>query len=174
MKSNQMNTTKRTALCGVLAALALVMLYIGGLTVLDLTVIAACALITMVIVVEAGVKYAWIYAAATSTLAIILLPNKLYAIEYICFAAVYPVAKLYFERLGRVWAWIAKIAFLDVLLLICLILAQYVFALGEEYFSLNFVTMVLGTAFFIVYDFALTTCITFYLVKLRKKLGVKK
>ena len=101
MKNIGMNTTRKITLCGVFAALAIVMLYIGGMTVADLTVAAVCALMTMVIVIEAGVKYAWIYAAATAALALILLPNKIYAIEYICFAAVYPVAKMYFERLRR-------------------------------------------------------------------------
>ena len=174
MKNNKMSTTKKITLCGVFAALAMVMLYIGGLTVMDLTVVAVCALMTMVIVIEAGVRYAWIYAAATAALALILLPNKIYAVEYICFAAVYPAAKLYFERLRPLFAWPVKISFLDMLLLGCVILAQHVFLLGDEYFPLNVVTVLVGTAFFVLYDFALTVCVTFYIVKLRKRLGLGK
>jgi len=174
MKNIGMNTTRKITLCGVFAALAIVMLYIGGMTVADLTVVAVCALMTMVIVIEAGAKYAWIYAAATAALALILLPNKIYAVEYICFAAVYPTAKMYFERLRPLFAWPVKISVLDMMLLGCVLLAQHVFLLGDEYFPLNVVTVLVGTAFFVLYDFALTVCVTFYMVKLRKRLGLGK
>lgn len=174
MKPTNMKSTKKIALCGVFAALAIVFLYLGGLTVLDMTVLAVCALMTMLIVIEAGDKTAWIYVAATSALALILLPNKLYAIEYICFAGVYPVVKLYFERLRTLFAMLVKISFLDMLLLLCVVLAQHVFLLGDEYFSLSVVTIVVGTLFFLLFDFALTVCVTTYLVKLRKRLKLGK
>lgn len=174
MKDIGMSTTKKITLCGVFAALAMVMLYIGGLTVADLTVVAVCALMTMVIVIEAGIKYAWIYAAATAALALILLPNKIYAVEYICFAAVYPAAKLYFERLRALFAWPVKISVLDMMLMGCVFLAQRVFLLGDEYFPLSGLTLLIGTAFFVLYDIALTVCVTFYIVKLRKRLGFGK
>jgi len=174
MKHIEMNTTKKITLCGVFAALALALLYIGGLTVLDLSVIAVCALMTMLIVIETGVKYAWIYAAVTSVLALILLPNKIYALEYTCFAAVYPIGKMYFERLIPLFAWPVKLSVLDMMLLLCVVLAQFVFLLGEEYFAFNILTIVIGTVFFVLYDLALTACVTFYIVKLRKRLGFGK
>lgn len=174
MKPTDMKPTKKIAFCGVFAALALVFLEIGGLTVLDLTVLAVCALMTMLIVIETGTRMAWIYAAATSVLALLLLPNKIYAIEYICFAAVYPIVKLYFEKLRTIFAVLVKLSFLDMLLLLCVVLAQHVFMLGDEYFSLSVVTIVIGTLFFMLYDFALTVCVTTYIVKLRKRIGFGK
>ena len=97
--------TQKIALCGVFAALCLVFLWIGGMTLLDLSVLVVCSLMTMLIVIETGVKTAWVYAAATSALAFLLLPSKLYAVEYTLFAAVYPIMKLYFERLRPLIAW---------------------------------------------------------------------
>lgn len=174
MKPTSMKTTKKLALCGVFAALALTFLWLGGLTVLDMSVLAVCALMTMILVIETGDKMAWIYAAVTSVLAAILLPNKIYAVEYICFAAVYPIMKMYFERLRTLFAWFVKISFLDMLLLLCVLLAQRVFLLGDEYFSLHVLTIVLGSVFFVLFDFALTVCATTYIVKLRKRLGLGK
>lgn len=174
MKPSQMKPSRKIALCGVLAALAIAMLYIGGLTLLDLTVIAVCALMTMLIVIETGTKSAWIYAVVTAVLALILLPNKIYAVEYTCFGAVYPIVKLYFERLRPLFAWPVKISFLDIMLLLCVILGQHVFLLGDEYFGLNALTIVIGTLFFVLYDLALTVCVTFYIVKLRKRIGFGK
>ena len=70
-------------------------------------------------------------------------------------------------------AWPLKLSFLDSMLLVTIVLAQKVFVMGDEYFSLTVPTILLGTLFFVVYDLALTACITVYLVKLRKKLGLK-
>ena len=99
------STTKKVALCGVFAALCLAILWVGGMTLLDLSVLVVCALMTMLLVVEAGEKMTWVYAAATSVLALLLLPSKLYALEYLLFAAVYPILKLHFERLPALLAW---------------------------------------------------------------------
>ncbi len=161
--------TKKITLCGVFAALALVFMMLLGLTSLSLSILIVCALMTMLIVVETGRKMAWIYAAVTSVLALLLLPDKLYAIEYTLFAAVYPLFKQSFEKLRNLFAWPLKISFLDCALIVCLILAQHVFMLGDEFFSLSFVTVAVGTLIFILYDLALTACVTLYMVKLRKK-----
>ena len=169
----QKNLTKQITLCGIFAALAVVFLLIGGMTVLNLSVLSVCALMTMLLVVECGVKMTWIYVAVTGVLALILLPDKLYAIEYIGLSAVYPLVKLHFERLPQLYAWPLKISVLDTMLLITVVLGQKVFMAGDAYYSLTPLTILLGTLFFIIFDLALTSCITLYLVKLRKKLGLK-
>ena len=163
--------TQKIALCGVFAALCLIFLWVGGMTLLDLSILVVCSLMTMLLVIEAGEKMAWIYAAATGVLALLLLPSKLYAIEYILFAAVYPIMKLHFERLRALFAWPVKISFLDSMLLLCVVLAQHVFMAGDDYFALNWITVGMGTLFFILYDITMTLCISLYIVKLRKKLG---
>lgn len=171
---NQKSSTQKITLCGVFAALAIAFMYFGGLTVLDLSILAVCALMTMLLVIETGDRTAWIYVAVTGVLALILLPSKLYAVEYIFFAAIYPVMKMYFEKLRPAFATIVKLSFLDMLLLITIILSEHVFMAGDEFFGLNVVTVVVGSLFFLLFDFALTVCVTFYLVKLRKRLGLKK
>lgn len=169
---NRRSATKKIAVCGVFAALCMVILWVGGMTLLDLSVLVVCALMTMLLVVETGEKMTWIYAAATSTLALLLLPSKLYAIEYILFAAVYPILKLHFERLPALLAWPVKISCLDSMLLVCVVLGQYVFMAGEDYFALSWITVGVGTLFFLLFDVTLSLCISLYIVKLRKKLKI--
>jgi hypothetical protein len=93
--------------------------------------------------------------------------------EYVLFGALYPVLKGYIERLPRGFAFVLKVAMLDVMLLACLIVGQLVLGLGEEYFSLSFITVGVGTLFFAFYDYTLTKCISYYIVILRKKLRLK-
>lgn len=168
------SSIRSLALCGVFAALAITIMTFGGTTVLDMSLLVVCSLMTMLLIVEVGVNMTWVYVAVTSTLAFIVLPVKLYALEYTVFSALYPILKLYLERLPTVISYILKIASLDVMLVVCILVGQYVFAVGDEFFTLGFVTLILGTMFFILYDVALTKCISLYLLKLRKKLFPKK
>ena len=126
------NLTKKLALGGVMAALCIALLYLLGLTAFDLSVLVLCSLMTMLVMVECGVKVTWIYAAVTSVLALLLLPSKLYALEYMMFAALYPILKMYFERLPAMYAWLLKISCLDSMLMLCLVLVRLVFRQTRE------------------------------------------
>ncbi len=168
MPMTNKNLTKKLAFGGVMAALAVALLSLLGLTALDLSVLIVCSLMTMLVMVECGVKITWLYAAVTGVLALLLLPSKLYAVQYLLFAALYPIAKMYFERLRSLFAWLLKLSVLDSMLMLCLILVRTVF-LGTDFFPFTVPTILIGSAFFILYDMALTLCISFYMIKLRKK-----
>ena len=156
-----------------MAALALALLYVGGITVLDLSVVLFCSMITMFVMIETGEKMTWTYFAATAFLAFLILPSKIYAIEYTLFGALYPIIKSYFERIRGWLSFALKLVAFNVMVAICVLLAKFVFLLGDEYFPLGVITFVVGSAFFVLYDRVLTKCVTFYLVKLRNKLKFK-
>ena len=165
--------TKKITLCGVMAALALALLYVGGITVLDLSVVLFCSMITMFVMVETGVRMTWTYFAVTAFLAFLILPSKIYAIEYTLFGALYPILKSYIERICGWIPWILKLVVFNAMVASCVLLAKFVFALGDEYFPLGVITFAVGSVFLVLYDRVLTMCITFYIVKLRNKLKFK-
>ena len=171
---NNKNLTKKITLCGVFAALATVLLYIGGMTLLDMTVLVVCSLMTMILVVETDVRMAWIYTAVTSVLALILMPSKLYAISYVLFSALFPILKMYLERLPALFAFFVKVSVLEVMFIITILLVKFVFTSVDGWFALDFITIIGGIVFFILYDMCLTSVITFYMVKLRKRFRVNK
>ena len=165
--NNSRNLTKKLALGGVMAALAVALLYLLGMTAFDLSVLVLCALMTMLVMVECGVKTTWIYAAVTAVLALLLLPSKLYAVQYLLFSAVYPILKMYFERLPALFAWMLKISCLDSMLMLCLVLVRLVFTTAD-FFPFTMPTFLIGTVFFVFFDIAMTMCISVYMIKLRK------
>lgn len=167
------NKTKKLALGGVMAALCIALLYLLGLTAFDLSVLVLCSLMTMLVMVECGVKMTWIYAAVTSVLALLLLPSKLYAIEYLMFAALYPILKMYFERMPAMYAWLLKVSCLDSMLMLCLILVRLVFTTAD-FFPFTMPTFLLGTVFFVLFDIVMTMCISVYMIKLRKIFKLQK
>ncbi len=167
------NLTKKIALGGVMAALCVALLYLLGMTAFDLSVLVLCALMTMLVMVECGVKTTWIYAAVTSVLALLLLPSKLYAIQYALFSALYPIFKMYFERMNQVFAWMLKLSCLDSMLMLCLILVRTVFT-NADFFPFAMPTLIVGTLFFVFFDIVMTMCISVYMIKLRKIFKLQK
>ena len=165
---------KPIAICGILAALCVVLLYIGSLTVFDLTAVVVCALITMVVVVELGNKYAWIMVCAAGVLSLVLVPVKLSALMYILIGGIYPIVKAWFEQFRNLFAWPLKLSAMGTMLLVLTVVSEVFYTAEETYFILGFWPILIGLVFLVVYDLALTGCITVYIVKLRNRLGLKK
>ena len=69
-----------------------------------------------------------------------------------------------FRRLS----WGLKFAVFNVMLTVCLLLAKFVMGIGDDWVRFSPVVYLLGNAFFLLYDVALTRFISFYLFKLRK------
>lgn len=91
--------SRRMAFCGVLSALAMTVLLLGSL----IPMATFCApLLAMVILLpilpEFGARYAWTAYAATSVLALLLIPDRELALVYVFFGY-YPLLR---PRLARI------------------------------------------------------------------------
>jgi hypothetical protein len=171
---SQISVSRKIAFSAILAALSVVLLYIGSISVLDMSSVVICALLTMLAVVEAGEKYAWLTALVTGALSLLLLPVKLPAVLYLFFGGIYPILKARMEKTPYWLSWLFKISTLDTMLLGTIALSKLVFTAEEPFFDFTGIVLLVGTVFFIVYDLALTTCVTAYITRLRKRLGLKK
>ena len=166
--------SKRLAFAAVNSALSVVLLYIGSISVLDMSSVVICALLTMLVVVEAGEKFAWLTAAVTGLLSFLLLPVKLPAVLYLFFGGIYPILKARLEKVPYWLSWLFKFSLMDTMLLFTIALSKLVFTAEEAFFDFTLPVLLVGTVFFILYDLALTTCVTAYITRLRKKLGLRK
>ena len=171
---NKKTTAKRAAVTGILCALCNVLLYLGSLSVFDLSAIVIGALITMIVRIEYGARWAWLYGAVTGVLALLLLPSKLLAAEYLLVGGIYPILKAVFERLHPVFAWALKISVIDCMVLLEIILGKLVFVSEEARIPMTVPAILLATTFAVLFDLALTAVITMYILKIRKRLGLEK
>ncbi|MBE6614756.1 MAG: hypothetical protein E7631_05570 [Ruminococcaceae bacterium] len=171
---SQMALSKKIAFSAIIAALSVVLLYIGSISVLDMSSVVICALLTMLVVVEAGEKFAWLAVLVTGVLSLLLLPVKLPALLYLFFGGIYPILKAWLEKTPYWLSWLFKISVLDTMLLASIALSKLVFTAEEPFFDFTGLVLLVGTIFFILYDLALTTCVTAYITRLRKRLGLKK
>ena len=167
---------KKIVVAGVLAALSVIILYLGcAIEVLDLTMSAIVSLLVVVIVIEMGYKYAWLTYIATSILSIIILPQKSPAIFYACFMGFYPIIKSYLERINSALVrWIIKLVVGNAALALMFILMSLFLPDEFEGGWLMLVTYLLGIIAFLMYDVALSKLITLYFVRIRDRIKIYK
>ncbi len=168
--------TKYLTVSAMLVALGVILLGLGSLiNTLDLTVAALASILCVWAVIEMGKTYAWMIWLVTSFLAILLLPRKTPGCFYL-FIGLYPILKERLERLPRAVEWVLKIVIFHAMIALCWLVLR-IFVPGEaalEFGWLLLATYALALVAFLLYDYALTKLISFYLQKLQKRIGLKK
>ena len=156
-------STKELALCGVIAALSVVLLCLGGvvpLAVYACPMLASCVL--LVLRETCSARYAWCCWATVALLALLLGPDKEAAALYL-FLGYYPLLQ---PKLGAIrrpaLRWLAKLALAVVSVGAMYLVLLYVLGLtqvAEEFADtapwMLWATAALGLVLFIIYDILL-------------------
>jgi len=96
---------KAIALGGVLAALAVLIMLLGGLIPVATYVCPLlCCMILGIVVRVCGIRIAWAWYGAVSILSILLAPDKEAAAVFF-FIGYYPIVKLKMDHLTLPWLW---------------------------------------------------------------------
>ena len=163
MAERASDSTRRTALGGVLAA--------GSLAVMWL----ACFFPTGKLGLTAAGRPAGLLCwAAASVLGLLLLPDKGVALMYLCFLGLYPTVKSRMENVkSRVVEWVGKIAFLNLALSICWFVFRSLFlpALPQWIGEKTWLVYLVGNVVFLIYDIGLSRLIGAVMVRLRPGRG---
>lgn len=174
MNKKKSSPALKVALAGLLAALSVVILFAGYATgVMDLTAIAAASVLSAIAVVELGGAYPYLIWGVVSVITFMLVPGEL-AAGYLLFGGIYPILKMYFERLPRPIEWVAKLLYGAVVLGTLYLLSRFVFMIPSEANWMMIALAVGYAVFFILYDYALSVAMTLYMKRLRPKLPFLK
>ncbi len=177
MRSQKM---RRQTICltlsALLAALGVVLLGLGSLfETLDLSMAALASFFCIYAVIEMRGGYPWMIWAVTTGLAFLILPQKTPALFYL-FLGHYPMIKALTERLPRTVSWVIKLVWLHLSGLLIFLTMRFLLAPSAtwDFRAWYWILLYLGVlAAFILFDLALTRIITFYLVRLQKRIGIK-
>lgn len=167
----------KIALCGVLAALSAVIMFLTGLipiATIALPAVAGCVLIP--IVAELGVKWGFAEYAVCSLVALLLTPDREAALFYIFFFGYYPVLVGVLGNIkNNTLQTAAKYAIFNAAVIIETLMSIYV--LGIPWENIGFlgrltpvVLLVCANVMFYLYDRALRGLIAVYFVKFHDKL----
>ena len=170
-----MKQTKQVALGGVLAALALVLLLLGGIIPIGTyaaPMLASLPLIFLLAELPKALCVGWY--AVVSILAVLLCPDRETAFVFV-FLGWYPIAKPALDRLPRLLRIAAKllifnlaVAALYALLILVFRLEALVNEAKETGLALLLVLLAMGNGTFLLYDLLLKR-LTFVYEKKRKK-----
>ena len=175
MSSKKSNSTKLLTVSAMLSALGVIVLALGAVfQSLDLTTAALAAFFCIYAVIEMGGPYPWMIWAVTSFLGILLLPQKSPAFMFL-FIGCYPILKEKLEKLPRWLCRLLKLITFHVMAGLFLLTVRLFFP-DELLLSMGWMLLasyLIAVITFVVYDYALTKVITFYLLRLRQRLGLK-
>ena len=167
--------TKCLTVSALLTALGVVLLAVGALLdVVDLSVAAVASLFCVYAVIEMGKGYPWMIWGVTAGLAWLLLPQKSPALFYLLIGC-YPIFKELFEKLRTVVSWLLKILYFHAALGLVWLGFRFLLAPGVAAPKLWYLILLYVAALFcfILYDVLMTRLITFYLLRLHDRLGIK-
>lgn len=155
------NDARSIALCGMMAALAVVIMCMGGIIPVATYVCPMlCAMILAVVLQSVGRRLAWTWYVAVSILSLLLGPDKEAAAVFV-FLGYYPIIKPWVDRrkLSFLWKLVIfnlAIGVLYALLLYLFRLDQVVRDFGEFGLVLTLITLLLGNVTLFMLDFLLS------------------
>lgn len=176
--SSPLKATFKVTISGVLSALSLVMMMLTSLVPLGTFAFPCMAgIVLMVIVIEAGHKWAWGAFICVSLLSLFLAGDKEAVIYYIMFFGYYPIIKGVIEGKikNRVFQYILKYIVFNFAVVGAFFIAAYLLAVPMEEYTIAgmyvpWLFLLAGNIFFVIYDLAATKLVTYYIFVLRNKL----
>ena len=168
--------TRDISISGLFTALGIVLLYLGCLVPeMDMAASAAAGIVPVFVLMTASPAGGFMNYIATSVLALIILPSKTICIEYVFVFGIYPLIKLYIEKLKCIpLRALLKALISNVIILVCIEFFTELF-LAPEFMTVKWkliAALVLNACFWI-YDFGMTKILYFCQSK-AKLLGKKR
>lgn len=169
-----MKQSKRIALCGMLSALAVVIMLMAYFPYLTFALPALSGALFAIVLIELGGKWAF-GSYATAAMISLLLCEKEAAVIFVAFFGYYPIMKAYLERISsKTLEYILKFLLFNVAVVTAYLMIIFVFGiplegLGDFGKYTLLILLALANVMFLVYDFALTRIYVDYMKRLHSK-----
>lgn len=170
-------TAYKVALCGVVAALSLVLMMLTSVVSVGTYALPMLSgVLLTVIVVEFNTKWALGVYFVVSVLSFLISGDKEAVLYFILFFGFYPIIKSNIERVGsRLVQRLLKLALFNVCMVLSFYIGIYLLGVPIESFSifgvnLPIIFLLIGNVFFPLYDKCVTLIVVKYINELRKKI----
>ena len=166
--------TKHLTFCAIMTALGVVILFLLSLAdVLSLTAVLLASVCLFLTSEELGTLKALMVYIATGALAILLLPGKLTAIEYLLFGF-YPVLKRLIEKTPKAVSLVLKGIYIVGATVADMLIIKFFFPQGDEEIYIQIIAVVASFLWLVLYDICYTRLARYYHFKLRSQLRIDK
>lgn len=151
-----MKQSKMIAVCGMMAALSVVVMILGAALGLGLYVSPMLAGVCLLPVGTIyGKKYHTILWLAVSLLNFMLVPNIEENLMYLCLFGCYPIIRPCFQKLPKVLRFVTKLLFFTIVFAALELLVMMVLIPETMGIGMMIALIVLGDITFMLYDFVL-------------------
>ena len=161
--------TKNITVGGISIALSLVILYLS--TIIPINTIAILTIASSIIpisIIRSDIKTAISVYIITSIISFFFLPIN-YSILYILLFGIYGIIKYFIEKINKLYIEIIlKLLFFNVMLALGYILACSILSSLINIKLSIYILIIAAQIMFLIYDYALTIIITFYLERIHK------
>ena len=168
--SRQMKKSTQVALGGLSSALCLLLMFMTGLIPFSSYIFPALAGIVLISVREEnGLKTALLVYAATSLLALLIVPDREAVMMYIMLLGYYPLAKPWIERVPRVFSIVLKLLLFNAVVVAFYYVMLFVFGFPDMLegwgdfgrYTLVVILAIVNFTLF-MYDYLLTQALHIY------------
>jgi hypothetical protein len=122
-----------------------------------------------VIVMEFGVKSAWVFYAVTCLTSVFVVPEKTAVIPFALFFGAYGIVKYHIEKIGKIITeYVLKYLYFNVCLFLAVFLVKELFL---ESIRIDFpwwIVIVVLEVVFIIYDYVYTLFVRYYISKIKR------
>jgi hypothetical protein len=168
--SRQMKKSTQVALGGLSSALCLLLMFMTGLIPFSSYIFPALAGIVLISVREEnGLKTALLVYAATSLLALLIIPDREAVMMYILLLGYYPLAKPWIERLARPLSILFKLLLFNIVVVAFYYVMLFVFGVPDMLegwgdfgrYTVAVILVIVNFTLF-MYDYLLTQALHIY------------
>lgn len=161
---------KDIALGGILTSISIIILYLSSIIPINtLTLLTLTSCLVAIAIIHSSIKLGGLVYATTSIIGFLILPTNI-IISYILFFGLYSIIKNFIEKSKNI---LKEIILKLISFNILFIIGYTVFSsfIGDINLSISpIIFIILAEIGFLIYDYALTLIITFYLSRIKNRL----
>lgn len=169
-----MNNTKKITLCGLVAALSVVIMLTSYFPYLTYAIPALAGLLMMIPVIECGVS--WGFGTYIASAVIIFITGEMESkILYIMLLGYYPILKSIIERINKqVVEWILKLLCFNVAAIAFYYVSTVLFAVSFDDFGQwgkygAIMFLAICNVVFVIYDIGVSRMASYYMINLHDR-----
>lgn len=161
---------KEITLSGILTGLTIVILYLNLLLPIStISILTLASLLIPIALIRGSMKSAILVYVSSSIIGLFILPLNI-MILYILFFGIYGIVKFYIEKINKLPLEIfIKLIFFNIILLLSFFVFKAFIPIEITKLPIE-IFLIIAEIVFLVYDYALTLLISFYLQRIHPKL----
>lgn len=171
-----MKKSKQIAVCGVLSALSVALLFLGSVIwVLAYIMPLVTGLLMIILTQNVNKKSAWTVFAAVSIICLLIMPDKECGLTYMFFFGFYPIIKENVDKIkSKILLWLARLGIFNAGIVLSQLICFYIFGIEFDNFLGRWgivLLLVIANLMYLIYEKLLGMITVIYIKKYKNRVA---